>query len=301
MLLIFYSGIRISNILYSIITYLPQEKLAFIIDTSNVIELSGIQMNLCLRALINSLMRVTSPKTYRVYHFLKKLGLEPYLQFTDLDVAIAIYLTELSQNGSNISELLDKIRENFSIHAQIVPACEENLAITIKTLTKSYSMIEFLQAMNPDKKIQEINFKDLEQKKPSENLKKLAQKAEYILLLPNDLVAFHAILRCQGVKKLLQVVPCPIFAIFPIVDQNLLSKDEITLLNRIGYEDITALEFSKTVENLADIIILDETQKIYKDQIQNLGFQVYVRDLKIKNKKEAFELANFLFNLFPLK
>ncbi len=301
MLLIFYSGIRISNILYSIVTYLPQEKLGFVMDTSNIIDLSGIQMNLCLRALLNSLMRVKYPKTYRVYNYLKKFDYNPYLQFTDLDIAISTYLTELASKGKKVTDLLNKVRENFSIDAPILPACNDNLMITIKTLTKSYNLIEFLQSENPDKKIQEIIFNGYENKKPTDDLKKIANKAEYILLLPNDLVSFHAILQCPGVKKLLKTVPCPIFAIFSVIDQNLLTKEEISVLNKMGYSDINALEFSKTVENLADIIIIDEKQKIYKDQIQNLGFQVYVTDLKIKNKKEAFELATFLFNLFPLK
>lgn len=301
MLLIFYSGTRISNILYSIVTYLPQEKLGFVIDTSNLIDLSGIQMNLCLRALLNSLMRVTYPKTYRVYNHLKKFDSKPYLQFTDLDVAISIFLTELTSKGKKLSDLLDKIRENFSIDAQITPVSEGNLPITIKTLTKSFPILDFLQATNPDKKIQDISFNSFENKKPNENLKKISNKSEYILLLPNDLIAFHAMLLVPGVKKILQDVPCPIFAIFPITDLNLLTNDQISILNKIGYDEINALEFSKSVENLADIIIIDETQKIYKDQIQNLGFQVYVTDLKIKNKKDAFELATFLFNLFPLK
>ena len=301
MLLIFYSGTRISNILYSIVTYLPQEKLGFVIDTSNLIDLSGIQMNLCLRALLNSLMRVTYPKTYRVYNHLKKFDSKPYLQFTDLDVAISIFLTELTSKGKKLSDLLDKIRENFSIDAQITPVSDGNLPITIKTLTKSFPILDFLQATNPDKKIQDISFNSFENKKPNENLKKISNKSEYILLLPNDLIAFHAMLLVPGVKKILQDVPCPIFAIFPITDLNLLTNDQISILNKIGYDEINALEFSKSVENLADIIIIDETQKIYKDQIQNLGFQVYVTDLKIKNKKDAFELATFLFNLFPLK
>ncbi|NVM30425.1 MAG: hypothetical protein HWN65_16380 [Candidatus Helarchaeota archaeon] len=301
MLLIFYSGIRISNILYSMLQYLPQEKLGLVYDTSNVIDLAGIEMNLCLRAILNSLMRVKYPKTYRVYNYLKKFEVNPYLQFTDLDVAIAIFLTELASKGKKISDLLNKIRENFSIEAQLLPICDEVLPITIKTLSKSYQLINFFQALNPDKKIQEVGFTGFENKKPSENLKKVANKSEYILLLPSDLVAFYAMLNVPGVRKILQDVPCPIFAIFPIIDLNFLSEEQIGVLNKLGYDEINALEFSKTVENLADIIIIDETQKIYKDQIQNLGFQVYVRDLKIKNKKEAFELASFLFNLFPLK
>lgn len=301
MLLIFYSGIRISNILYSVVTYLPQEKLGFVFDTSNIIDLSGIKMNLCLRALLNKLMRVQYPKTYRVHNFLKKFESAPYLQFTDLDIAIAIYLTELVAEGKKFTELLDIIRENFSIDAQITPVSEGDLTITIKTLNKSFPIINFLQSQSPDKKIQEISFNQFENKKPSENLKKMANKSEYILLLPNDLVAFHAMLLVPGVKKILKDVPSPIFAIFPIVDIKHLTTEETNILNKLGYAEINALEFAKSVENLADIIVIDEAQKIYKEQIQNLGFQVYVTNLKIKNKKEALELASFLFNLFPLK
>jgi len=292
MLLIFYSGTRISNILYSIVTYLPQEKLGFVIDTSSVIDLSGIQMNLCLRALLNSLMRVKYPKTYRVYNYLKKFGINPYLQFTDLDVAIAIFLTELTSKGQKIGDLLNVIRENFSIDAQITPVSEGFLPITIKTLNKSFPMIDFLQAMPPDKKIQEVTFEGFENKKPNENLKKLANQAEYILLLPNDLVAFHAMLLVPGVKKILKDVPCPIFAIFPIVDHSLLTNDEITILNKLDYLEINSLEFSKNVENLADIIIIDNNQNLYKEQIQNLGFQVYLKDLKIKKKSSSIFSSN---------
>ncbi len=301
MLLIFYSGTRISNILYSIVTYLPQERLGVVYDTSNIIDLAGIKMNLCLRAILNSLMRVQYPKTYRVYNYLKKFDVKPYLQFTDLDVAISIFLTELTSKGKKISDLLTVIRENFSIDAQLLPLCDENLPITIKTLSRPYSLMNFLQAAIPDKKIQEIVFNGFEDKKPSENLKKVANKCEYILLLPGDLIAFHSMLLVPGVRKILKDVPCPIFAIFPITSLNLLTDEQITVLNKLDYNEINALEFSKSVENLADIIIIDESQKIYKDQIQNLGFQVYIRDLKVKNKKEAFELATFLFNLFPLK
>jgi len=258
-------------------------------------------MNLCLRALLNSLMRVKYPKTYRVYNYLRKFDLTPYIQFTDLDVAIAIYLTELTSKGKKISNLLKNIRTNFSIDAKILPVCEESLPITIKTLTKSYSLIDFLQGPSSEKQIQEITFNGFESKKANEELKKFANKSEYILLLPNDLVAFHAMLLPPNLRKILTEAPCPIFAIFPITDLNLLNSNQIAILNKLGYTEINALEFSKNVENLADIIIIDETQKIYKEQIQNLGFQVYDYDLKIKNKKDAFELATFLFNLFPLK
>ncbi len=301
MLTIFYSGTRISNILYSIVTYLPQDKLGFVYETSNVINLSGIEMNLCLRALLNSLMRVQYPKTYRVYNSLKKFGIKPYLQFTDLDVAISIYLTELLSSGEKFHHLLRNIRNNFSIDAKILPVSEEPLPITIKTLTKTYPLIDFFQATTSEKQIQEVLFNGIEDRKPNDYLKKISNNSEYILLLPNDLVSFHAMLLCPGLKKILTEAPCPIFAIFPIVDLNILSSEEISILNKLGYSEVNALEFSKQVESLADIIIIDETQKLYKDQIQALGFQVYLRDLKIKNKKEAFELATFLFNLFPLK
>ncbi len=301
MLLIFYSGIRISNILYSIVTYLPQDKLGFVYETSNVLKFSGIQMNLCLRALLNSVMRVKYPKTYRVHNYLKKFDINSYIQFTDLDISIAIYLTELAAQGEKISDLLNNLRKNFSIDAQIHPVCEELLPISIKTPTKLYSYIDFLQAMSSEKQIQEIIFNEFENKKADENLKKVANKAEYILLLPNDLIVFHAMLLVPGLRKILEDAPCPIFAIYPIVDRNILSSEEISILNKLGYNEINAFEFSKTVDNLADIIIIDETEKLHKDQIQNLGFQVYLRDLKIKNKNEALELATFLFNLFPLK
>jgi 2-phospho-L-lactate transferase/gluconeogenesis factor (CofD/UPF0052 family) len=302
MLLIFYSGTRISNILYSITTYLPQDKLGFVIDTSNVIKLSGIRMNLCLRAILNSLMRVQYPKTYRVYNFLKKFkDIQTSIQFTDLDVAMAIYLTEMLTKGTKTLDLEDTIRKNFSIDARIIPVCDEILPITIKLGVKSMFYSEYLHTTTPDAKIQELSFNGIETKKPNENLKKVANKSEYILLLPNDLVAFHAMLQVPGVRKILEDISSPIFAIFPITDRNFLTTEEINILNKLGYTDINAVEFSKTVENLADIIIIDETQKVYKEQIMNAGFQVYVRDLKVKNKKEAFDLATFLFNLFPLK
>ncbi|NVM54744.1 MAG: YvcK family protein [Candidatus Helarchaeota archaeon] len=302
MLLIFYSGTRISNILHSLITYLPQNKLGFVFDTTNVLNLSGTQMNLCLRALLHSLMRVEYLNTYRVHKFLKKLEYRKIqLQFTDLDVALSILLTEMVSKGKKLSELTGKIREYFSIDAQIIPICEEILPIQLKLGTKTTDYLKFLRSPNSDLKFQEVTFNGYKDKKPSESLKDIANNSEYILLLPNDLVVFHAMLQVPGVRKILEEVPCPIFATCPIDSSNLITEKHITVLNRLGYTDLNALEFAKTVENLADTIIIDESQKEYKDQIQNLGFQVTVGNLAIKNKTEAFELASFLFNLFPLK
>ncbi|MFX1296317.1 MAG: 2-phospho-L-lactate transferase CofD family protein [Promethearchaeota archaeon] len=301
MLLIFYSGTRISNILHSLISYLPQNKLGFVIDTSNVLHLSGTPMNLCLRTLLHSMMHVEDLNTYRVHKFLKKLQYEKYIQFTDLDIALSIFLNEMITKGETFSDLIEKLREQFSIEAEIIPISEEILPITVRIGQKSIPYLDYLQTGDNELKIQEILFEGFENKNPSDNLKKIANNSEYILLLPNDLITFHAMLQVPGVKKILEEVPCPIFAICPINNLYFLTNNQKIALNRLDYNNINALEFSKTVEKLADTIIIDESQKELKDQIQNLGFQVAIGNLSIKNKTESFELANFLFNLFPLK
>ena len=303
MLLIFYSGTRISNILHSLITYLPQNKLGFVIDTSNVLDLSGTQMNLCLRALIHGLMRVEYTTTYRIFKFLKKFEYrKTQLQFTDLDLAISIFLTEeINLKGKKFSEIIEQIRAQFSIDAQIIPVCEEILPISLKLGTKTTDYLEYIRSNNADIKFQEVSFDGYEEKKPNERLKEMANKSEYILLLPNDLIGFHAMLQVPGVRKILEDVPCPIFAICPITGSNIITEKQINVLSKMGYAEINALEFVKTVENLADTIIIDESQKDYKEPIQKLGFQVNIGNLAIKNKTESFELASYLFNLFPLK
>ncbi|HUX99615.1 MAG TPA: 2-phospho-L-lactate transferase CofD family protein [Candidatus Deferrimicrobium sp.] len=301
MLLIFYSGIRISNILYSLINYLPQNKLGFVIDTSNVMDLSGTQMNLCLRTLIHSLMRVEYPNTYRVHKFLTKFQYDKtFLQFTDLDLAISIYLNEMVSQGKKNSELINDLRTDFSIDAQILPVCEQTLPITLKIGTRTIPYLDYLKTEITDTKIQEIII-NYENKKPTENLKEIANNSEYILIAPNDLVSFNAMFHLPGIRKILEEVPCPIFAICPFTNIKTLSEKQINVYNKIGYTALNALEFSKTVESLVDTIIIDGSQKDFKEQIQNLGFQVSIGNLGIKNKTEAFELASFLFNLFPLK
>ncbi len=301
MLLIFYSGNRISNILHSLITYLPQNKLGFVFDTSNILNLSGTPIYLCLRALLHSLMRVEFQNTYRVYKYLKKFEYDKSLQFTDLDIATSIFMDETLHKGKKISELIQKIRDEFSIEAQLLPITESIFPISIRIGQKLFSYPAFLQEEIPEQKVQEILFNGYENKKPSENLKDIANSSEYILLLPNDLVAFQAMLQVPGVKKIIEEVPCPIFAICPITDTFIVTDRQRILLNKLGYNEINALEFSRTVDKLADTIIIDESQKVFKEQITNLGFQVTIGNLSIKNKTEAFELANFLFNLFPLK
>jgi len=302
MLLIFYSGTRISNILHSLITYLPQNKLGFVFDTTNVLDLSGTQMNLCLRSLLHSLMRVEYENTYRVYKYLKKFEYnKTQLQFTDLDISISIYLTDMISKGKNITDLIERLRTDFSIVAPLIPICEETLPIYLKFGTKTMDYLKFLQKKESDFKFQEVSFNGYEEKKPSENLKDTANNSEYILLLPNDLVAFHAMLQVPGVKKILEEVPCPIFAICPFIPSNYYTEKEKKILNKLGYLEFNALEFAKTVQNLADTVILDESQKDFKEQITNLGFTVSVGNFAIKNKTESFELASYFFNLFPLK
>ena len=113
MLLIFYSGIRTSNILHSLITYLPQNKLEFVIDTSNILNLSILKIPLCLRALIHSLMRAEYATSYRVFNFLKKFEYAQKIQFADFDVAMSILLNELLSKGEKLSDTIAKISKNF--------------------------------------------------------------------------------------------------------------------------------------------------------------------------------------------
>ena len=292
LLLIFYSGIRISNILHSLITYLPQNKLGFVIDTSNVLDLSGTQMNLCLRALLHSLMRVEHLNTYRVHKFLKKFAYnKTNLQFTDLDIALTIYLTEMKLKGKKNSDLIEGIRAHFSIDEPILTVSEEILPIKLRLGQKTMDYYRFLRLSDSEIKFQEVSFDGYENIKPSENLKEIANNSEYILLLPNDLIAFHAMLQVPGVKKILEEVPCPIFAICPITETNFLNDKQMYVLSKLGYSKFNALEFAKTVENLADTVIIDESQKDHREQIQNLGFQVSIGNLAIKNKTESIPIS----------
>ncbi|MHA1264198.1 MAG: hypothetical protein ACTSRS_03095 [Candidatus Helarchaeota archaeon] len=302
MLLIFYSGIRISNILHSLITYLPQNKLGFVFDTSNILHLSGTPMNLCLRSLLHSLMRVEYVNTYRVYKFLRKFEYEKIQpQYTDLDIALSIYLTTMTSKGKNIIELIEKIRNDFSIDALLLPVSTDILPVQLKIGTKSINYFEYVRSTTSELKFQDVGFNGYENKKPTATLKEIANKSEYILLAPSDLIAFEAMLSLPGLRKILEEVPCQIFGIAPFTSTNILTNKEINVLNKIGYSELTALEFAQKLENLADWIIIDESQKLYKNEIQKLGFQVTIGNLNIKNKNEAFELASFLFNLFPLK
>lgn len=302
MLLIFYSGIRISNLLHSLITYLPQNKLGFAFDTNNILNLAGTQMNLCLRSLLHALMRVDYSNTYRVHKFLKKFAYEQtQLQFTDLDIALSIYLTDMISRGKTYSEFIDKIRVDFSINAQLIPICDTPLPIQLKSGTKIISFNKYVNSSETDLKFQEVEFPGYEEKKPNQNLKEIANGAEYILLLPNDLIAFEAILRVPGIKKILEEVPCPIFAIAPFCSTYILSEKRLQVLSKLGYPELNALELALKIQNLADTLIIDESQKTYKEEITSLGFQVNIKNLAIKNKHESFELATYLFNLFPLK
>jgi 2-phospho-L-lactate transferase/gluconeogenesis factor (CofD/UPF0052 family) len=301
MLLIFYSGIRTSNILHSLITYLPQNKLGVVIDTSNILNLSNMKIYLCLRALVHSLMRVEYDNSYRVFNYLRKFDYTKQIQFTDFDVAMSIFLNELLSKGEKLSEIIEKIRKNFLIEAKILPVNEEFSPIYVKTGQKTLPYIEYLQTNDIELKIQELSLEEVENKKTCEDIKEIANSTEYILLLPDDLVSFYAMLHIPGLKKILEDVPCPSFAICPITAASKFKPNYIDILHKIGYTNINALEFSKLLENLVDTIIIDESQKEYREQIQNLGFQVIVGNLAIQNKAQSFELSSFLFNIFPLK
>ncbi len=301
MLLIFYTGSRISNILHSLITYLPQNKLGFVLDTSNILNLAGTPMNLCMRALLHGLMRVEYLNTYRVHKFLKKLEFEKSVQFTDLDVALSVFINESIEKGATLSELLEQLRQHFSIDAEMIPVSDQTLPISVRIGQRIINYLDYIQTETLEGKIQDILYHEYENIKPSDKLKPFANSSEYILLAPNDLIAFHATLQIPSIRKILEDVPCPIFALCPINDTYIVMEKQKTVLSKMGYSDLNALEFSKSVEKLADTIIIDESQKEFKDKIQNLGFQVTIGNLAIKNKTESFELANFLFNLFPLK
>jgi 2-phospho-L-lactate transferase/gluconeogenesis factor (CofD/UPF0052 family) len=301
MLLIFYSGIRTSNILHSLITYLPQNKLGFVIDTSNILNLSNMKMYLCLRALVHSLMRLEYDNSYRVFSFLKKFEYTKKIQFTDLDIAMSIFLNELISKGEKLSDIIDKISKNFMIESKIFPVSEDFSSVYVKTGQKTLPYLEYLQTNDPELKFQELSLEELENKKLCEKLKDIANNAEYILLLPDDLVSFYTMLRVPGLKKILEDVPCPSFALCPITATSKFNPSYLDILHKIGYPNVNALEFSKLLENLVDTIILDESQKEYREQIQNLGFQVITGNLAIQNKAQSFELSSFLFNIFPLK
>ena len=65
--------------------------------------------------------------------------------------------------------------------------------------------------------------------------------------------------------------------------QNLIQITSISSI-KLAIPILMHWNFQNYLENLVDTIILDESQKDYREQIQNLGFQVIIGNLAIQSK-----------------
>jgi LPPG:FO 2-phospho-L-lactate transferase len=222
-------------------------------------------------------------ETFAVSKQLEKFGNEDWFTLGDKDLATHMYRTSLLKQGKTLSEITENIAQYFSIPFKLFPMTDDVVKTIIKTPTGSLPFQEYFVKRRWKDKVLSVNFSGVKKAKPSPRVVKAIDKADAIIIAPsNPLVSIGPILAVPEIKRHIKKSKAKIIAISPLIGGKAIKGPADKMLRDLKLE-ASSFGVAKFYKDFLDILVIDNKDKVQKDEIEKLGISVVVTDTFMKD------------------
>lgn len=239
-------------------------------------------------------------ETFFVSNQLQKLGNKIWFTLGDKDFATHITRTNLLQKGLSLSEVTSYLAKYFSIPFSIIPMSNDIVKTMVTTKIGILSFQEYFVKRKFKDTIVSITFKGIEKAKPAPGIINAIDTADVIIFAPsNPIVSIGTILAISPIREKILKSTAKKIAISPIVGGKAIKGPAVKMLTNLKLHP-NALGIAKYYKELLDVIIIDNLDANYKQQIEDYGISVVTTETIMSNLKTKIALAQTVLNKMTL-
>jgi LPPG:FO 2-phospho-L-lactate transferase len=202
------------------------EELVTVVNTGDDIDVYGAHVSpdpdlVCfwLADLIDARGWGLQGDTFNVMAALRELGVDVWFNLGDRDLAWCVQRTRMLAEGASPTAALVSLREAIGVRARVLPMSDDPVRTWVRTSAAGWcGFQEFMIRLRAEGLIEGLEYRGVEQARPSEEVIAAIAGARAIVIGPsNPLASIGPILAVPGIHDALLAAEAPVVAVSPIV------------------------------------------------------------------------------------
>ena len=238
-------------------------------------------------------------ESWNMLSALSDMGGETWFQLGDKDLATHIQRTHLINSGQSLTEATHDLCESFNLPKYIFPMSNQSVETYIQTKNRLLSFQEYFVKLKCEPPVTDFVFKGLDKADFNKDLD-LSLYDEIIICPSNPYVSINPMLQLPKLKNYLYDCSHKVTTISPIVNAQSLKGPTAKMMQELGQE-VSVQTIAKFYKNYSKRIFIDSSDISESDELNELGYEVYIADLIMNSLDKKNVLAKTIIDELELK
>jgi len=242
-------------------------------------------------------------ETWKALSALEELGGDTWFKLGDRDLAMHLWRTRQLAGGMSLSAFTAGKARRLGIDSHIHPMSDDAVRTTVSTDRGDLPFQHYFVKDQCEPAVTGFSFEGISAAAPNHEVMRLLEQnalGRIVICPSNPFVSVDPILQLPGLSQALCESQAPVVVISPIVGGMALKGPAAKMMAELGM-GVTALEVARHYCNhypgLMDYFVIDETDATLEAAIRELGVNVAVAPIVMRDRADKQELARFTLNL----
>ncbi len=296
-------GVGGAKLSHGLNALLPSSDLTIIVNVGDDFYHWGLKICPDLDTVCYTLSGRSNPTTgwgrldesWNVFNEISAFDSDNWFRLGDKDIATHIFRTKKLNEGFQLSEVTKMFCEFWNIGPGILPASDDEVPTIVSTVEYgNLSFQEYFVKNQCEPTVTAFQFFRANHAKPSPEVLERIEQADMIVFCPsNPWVSIDPILAVPGIKESIQSKK--VLAVSPIVGGKAIKGPASKMFNELGIQP-SPLALAEKYQGLLDCLVLDNIDRDYQKQIENLGIQTVVTQTLMHTVEDRKQLASTIIN-----
>jgi LPPG:FO 2-phospho-L-lactate transferase len=283
----------------------PSENLTVIVNTGDDFEHIGLYICPDLDTIVYTLAGVANPKmgwgrAEETWNFLEAfgaLGGPTWFQLGDKDLALHVERTRRLRSGWTLSELTQKVCEQFNIAVRVLPMSDDPVRTMVVTHEGELPFQEYFVAQRCEPIVCGFRFQGVELARPAQGVVEALSTADAVVFSPsNPWVSLDPILAVPGIQSAIQAKP--VVGVSPIIGGKAIKGPADKMYCELGIIP-SALAVAEHYRRILTGFVCDQEDHLLVDKIGQLGMRVLLSNTIMRDVNDRRQLALEIMAFLP--
>ena len=277
------------------------DDLTVVVNTGDDAVIYGLHVSPDLDTVMYTLAGIANPETgwgvagdtFATLEAMARLGEETWFRLGDRDLATLVLRTARLRAGVPLSTTTAELAAALGVRARLLPMTDDAVATLVDTPAGRLEFQDYFVRRRHEDEVLGIVLDGIEEAAPAPGVLD-ALDADVVVIGPsNPFVSIGPVLAVPGVRERLAASRARRVAVSPIVGGRALKGPAAAMLGAMGH-DVSALGVARLYAGLADVFVLDESDRDLAPAVEELGMAALVTRTVMGGPEDRERLAREL-------
>ena len=292
-------GVGAARFLEGLAEVFPGEKITVIVNTGDDLQYLGCHVSPDLDIVTYTLAGIVDKAkgwgiegdSFGCMDQLGKYSAETWFKIGDRDFATHLLRTAFLQQGFNLSEVTEKIRNSLGVKVKILPMTDHMVATKIKTPRGVLEFQEYFVKRKFQDKVEDVTYEGAAHATPAPGVISAIEKTDLIILCPsNPILSIGPILAIPEIRDTVAKTRAKIVGISPIVGGKAVKGPLDQMMDSLGLE-VSPFGVAQLYKGLMRGYVIDNVDRAIIPKITSLGVSVIATETVMDSEKAKSKLA----------